>query len=160
MHRHDPHGVVLLGGLGRAPAQDSALAQGAAHFLGRLLAGGYGRDFDAVAVHPYSYPDPPLVAGPDDLLAAVPGLHSLMADYGEGAKQIWITEYGSPAAGLLGDVAQATYLRSAIDTVRGWPWAGPMFVFSWQDGGGQSFGLIDPAGRLKPALSVFRAAPH
>ena len=160
VHRHDPQGLVLLGGLGRAPQVDSPLAEGAGSFLRQLLSSGFGRDFDAVAVHPYSYPEPPGLGGPDDLFATVPHLHDLMAHYGQGAKQIWITEYGTPAAGPIGDLQQAAYLRSAVDTARRWSWAGPLFVFSWQDGGGQSFGLIDAAGQPKPALAVFRTAPH
>ena len=164
VHGADAHAEVLLGGLGRSPeGMDNTLAVDPYTFLSELYAGGYGRYFDAVAIHPYSVPDAPLTYDPaDNLFPELPAFYSLMQSYGDGAKKIWITEFGYPTAGTgsVTETQQADYLATAIEAVMGQPWAGPFFVYNWQDDATQSYGLLHADGTPKPALSVFEEAPH
>lgn len=164
IHAADPRAEVLLGGLGRSPeGWDNILAVDPYIFLSELYAGGYGRYFDAVAIHPYSTPDAPLTNDPaTNLFPELPAFYSLMQSYGDGAKKIWITEFGYPTSGAnsVTEAQQADYLATAIEAVMGQPWAGPFFVYNWQDDASQSFGLLHADGAPKPALSVFEEAPH
>ncbi|MCZ7536887.1 MAG: hypothetical protein M5T61_13960 [Acidimicrobiia bacterium] len=162
----DAGAVVLSGGL--APGSD--LADGRqvrdAEFLGRLYAAGVGDAFDAVAVHPYSYPALPGEATDGYGIAGVRAVHALMKRYGDGAKEIWATEMGAPTGGA-GSVSPEDQARTATEAYAAWArfrWAGPMLWFSYRDEGpdpnsaAHTFGLVDFDGTPKPALAAFEAA--
>ena len=168
VHRADRRGFVVLGGLARTSGTTPGLAVDPTAYLAALYQDGFGRYFDAAAVHPYSYPDSPTSPAADNSLNALAGIHALMAGHGDAGKRIWVTEYGySTGAQVLtglvpptNDSDQATYLAAAIQRVRAEPWAGPFFVFSWQDDMWQAFGLLRSDGSPKPALAVFERSPH
>ena len=80
---------------------------------------GAGPSLDAVAVHPYSYPalprDPSTASW--NTYERLPLLHDVMADHGDGAKQIWLTEFGAPtgtATGAVSLTTQATMARAGL----------------------------------------------
>lgn len=74
---------IVLGGL----------AGGRPHeFVEALYAAGAAPHFDAMAFHPYSWPNPPDVP----LAAQIRELRAIMARHGDGGKPIWITEHGWP----------------------------------------------------------------
>ena len=164
IHGADAHSVVLLGGLGMGPAgMDNFLAVDPYTFLSQLYADGYGRYFDAVAIHPYSGQDAPLTNDPsNNLFPELPSFYSLMQSYGDGGKKIWVTEYGYHTSGLgsVTEQQQADYLTTAIEAIMGEPWAGPFFIYNWQDDSSQSYGLLRADGSAKPALAVFEESPH
>jgi hypothetical protein len=113
-------------------------------------------------------------------------LRSLMVANGDQAKKIWATEYGAPTGGdtngdglsvcnrdgrawpaqdrCVTEAQQAAMLRSAWAQWSGYPWAGPMFWFAYQDvqtgsrRAAANFGLLRSDGSAKPALSEFRRA--
>ena len=82
----------------RAAAPDmkiviGGLAGGRPHaFVEALYASGAAPHFDAMAFHPYSWPNPPDVP----LAAQIRELRAIMAKHGDGGKPIWITEHGWP----------------------------------------------------------------
>jgi hypothetical protein len=160
--------TVLLGGL--APAPDAgAAALSPTTFLSDVYQDGAGGSFDAVGIHPYSYPALP--TDPAFTFANLPALHAVMAAHGDGAKQLWATEYGAPTVGddepptsqvptvdLVSPEAQAADIQEAFTLADGWSWMGPLFVFDWQDDvGDSSFGLLTDTGVAKPALNVIKA---
>jgi hypothetical protein len=104
-------------------------------------------------------------------------MRSVMTTYGDGAKKIWMTEYGAPTGGpgLAADVGnyligsspdhvtealQEKMLREVLPLHASYDWAGPMFWYSYLDGGtSQSdrenfFGLIRYDGTQKPAYTT------
>jgi hypothetical protein len=92
---------------------------------------------------------------------------------GDGDKKIWFTEFGAPVSGNGNDMTlseQACSYTQAFAIARSWPWAGPIFAYSWinwnpnGDGDGD-FGLHSAAdstymvpGMARPALSAFSQA--
>ena len=163
VHAADSHAVALLGGLGRGP-NVPPLAVDPYDFLAQLYAGGYGRYFDAVAVHPYTAPYGPTSTDPNyGLFSQLPQFRSLMVSYGDSAKKIWLTEYGFPTANdpdAVTEAEQASWIGQAVSIARGYSWVGPMFVYNWHDDASQDYGLLRLDGSAKPAYSVFQQAPH
>jgi hypothetical protein len=112
-----------------------ALAFSDGTFLKDMYADGMGGYFDALSVHPYTYN-----ASPSDtrtnrmfsLAAGLPWIHSIMAQYGDGQKKIWITEVGWNTLGAgakpVSDAQRARYVSQLGRITRRWPWlAGVMF---------------------------------
>jgi polysaccharide biosynthesis protein PslG len=91
-----------------------------------------------------------------------------MVDHGDGAKQIWATEFGSPTSGVAGDghVDEKTQAAIMTDAMGQWSkrtYAGPFFVFEFRDNGTNPqvkndwFGLVShDLTRTKPAYSAYR----
>ncbi|WP_134682276.1 cellulase family glycosylhydrolase [Paracoccus ravus] len=82
IRRHDPAGVVVLGGL----ASDQHRGMAAESVMRELYALGIARCFDVMAYHPYGYQNrfPAARARIDRILEAA----------GDGGKPVWFTEYG------------------------------------------------------------------
>ena len=159
----DSGSIVLLGGLGRGPDLTNGQSVAPYTFLSDLYTLGFGPYFDAANLHPYSYPDFPNTADSWNPFWQLPQYHSLMTSFGDGAKALWITEYGAPTGSGGNEVTepqQANMLKQALNAAATEPWLGPFFVYNWQDDASQTFGLLRADGSAKPALAVFSAAPH
>ena len=122
--------------------------------------------FDGVAVHPYSYPAAPLDAEPWNSFAALPNLRAELVAEGDGAKSIWLTEYGAPTGDSSRAVSpddQARFVTEAVDVAGVWSWTGPILLYSYRDAGTDAgdaednFGLVDREFSPKPALEALRA---
>lgn len=162
----DPAATVVLGGLSRS---DYA-------FLQQLYAAGAGPFFDAVAVHPYTATDPdhcwraPASRRPSpDAFCAVDEVRRTMLRNGDGAKQVWLTEFGwssSPLAPWSTDEArQASYLAKALRQIDERPWIARSFYYGlrnvfwlrddptdWE----ANLGLLRTDFSPKPAYEAFR----
>jgi polysaccharide biosynthesis protein PslG len=162
----DRSATVMVGGLSPAGDATDGSTISPLSFVLRLYAEGAGSFFDAIALHPYSFPSPPLRPGlvGNTSFQQLPVLHQAMSDHGDGAKKIWITEFGSPT----GDAARAVSLKvqsesviQAYSQVVNWPWAGPLFYYTLRDAGGnsmdleQNFGLLRNDYSDKPAWAAF-----
>lgn len=163
----DPHAVVLTGGLSPARDDPDGGQISPVTFLRGVYAAGGAGSFDAVGMHPYCYP-----ARPSDARTAawntfyrLPAVHEVMAEHGDGAKQVWLTEFGAPTGSARGAVSEAereAVLRDAFATLGRWPWAGPLLWYSHRDTGTdpadreQNFGLLRHDFTAKPALRAFR----
>ena len=128
-------------------------------FLTALYANGAKGSFDAVTANPYglrvaTQPDP---ASPWTYL---PALNQLMVAKGDGAKRIWLTEYGPPTTGAnsVSEATQALMFTQAFAVAQTWAWAGPLFAASWQDTAAGPAGLVRADGSAKPALGILPAA--
>jgi hypothetical protein len=166
----DPSAFVLFGGLTPTGLNDPSIAVDDVAYLRAFYeyAGGEGRNyFDALAAHPGSaanppdtkYPDqpgpgtcPPKFAAqegkcwrdaPDFYFRRIEDQRAVMERYGDGPKQIWLTEFGwdscqgLPApngyeyCALTSEDQQAEYLVRAVQIAQQeWPWLGAMFVWN------------------------------
>lgn len=158
----DPSAVVIAGALSPAtdPADGSQIAP--ATYTTKMYASGAQGYFDALSVHPYCYP-----AMPNDTTTAswntfqrLPLVHDVMAANGDGAKQIWLTEYGAPTGtgtDAVTEAKQADLLVAAIATAASWSWTGPLFFYGGRDRGTdltdreQNFGFVRTDFSSKPA---------
>ncbi|MEH1166521.1 hypothetical protein V6V47_14160 [Micromonospora sp. CPCC 205539] len=140
--------VVVAGGSARgveSPAGSNP--DESAVWLDWAYVNGYGDDFDAVALHPYSeWPGPgqstcatpwsnmfgpPGEASPCGELARV---HAVMVRHGDVAKKIWATEIGFPAQDGTPYVQDArANMVLAVQMWRALSYTGPFIVYNFQD---------------------------
>ena len=80
-----PSARVAVGGFASIPFK----------YIEKLYKIGGGKFFDIMNIHPYCVPDAPenRLAGEKD---GIQRLRAMMAEYGDGEKPIWITEFGYP----------------------------------------------------------------
>ena len=154
-------------------------------FLAALYANGARGAFDAVGVHtdtacltdgPGAYYRDPQGRVGRYTFSAYREVHQVMADHGDAAKPIWMTELGWSTQGgrcPVGEKAgtkplgvspkrQARYLRAAYRCLAADPVIGVALWFGIQDIRGSrhagGFGLYRSGGRAKPAAKAFREA--
>ncbi|MFC9660440.1 beta-xylosidase [Nocardia sp. NPDC127606] len=159
-----PGGQVLVGGL--APAADNGRDIAPSTFIERLYDLGSALDFDAVAVHPYSYPELPSSPSRDNAFQNLTRLRAIMDARGDTSKRLWPTEFGAPTgtgARAVDEQTQAEILGGGLDLMAAMPNIGPVFVYSLIDAGDDRQNLEDNFGMLrrdysaKPALAQVRA---
>jgi hypothetical protein len=162
IHAVNPTATVMNGGL--APAADGGGEISPLTFLRRIYELGGGPSMDAVAHHPYQFPDPPTSPEASNAFLQTERLHELMAFFGDGAKKIWGTEVGAPTRGpeSVSETDQAIWLRQYYDIWNGWAFTGPLFWYAARDTGDanrleDSYGLVHHDRNPKPALAAFRA---
>lgn len=170
----DPLDFVISGGL--APSVDAAngSTMSPRTFLADMYAAGAEGHMDAVGVHPYCFPaDPsdPSSASWNFFYNLPDWIYQTMEAHGDGGKKVWMTEFGAPTGSATSDGAvseqqQAQMVTDAFNQAEQWTWAGPLFVYDWQDGTDaasvyDNFGLVDASWNPKPALTAFEdAAQH
>jgi polysaccharide biosynthesis protein PslG len=146
-------------------------------WIGELYAKGAKSSFDVLATHPYQgkADEPP--EHPDDghrwWFTHLPAVRDVMLEYGDGAKKVWLTEFGwsshpnqgGEAAWQLGvtEQQQADYLVRAIRYARAnYPYVTNMLWYQARDEAGNRhddhFGLFYPDLGVKPAYTALRAA--
>jgi hypothetical protein len=163
----EPGATIVSGGL--APSSDKANGSqiDVRTFLARVYAAGGGRAFDAVGLHPYSFPHLPTFPADYNTFLATPAVYEVMVDHGDAAKEIWGTEIGAPTQGGGGSVTesmQSQIITEAYARWTAWRFTGPLIWFSYADAGSDPgnrddhFGLIDAAGRPKRGFDAFVAA--
>lgn len=179
IHAVDPTATVLVGGL--APAASDGRNISPQDFVSGLYSRGFGDWFDAVAMHPYSFPALPgegqAWSGWSQMLA----VHDVMVAHGDTGKPVWATEFGAPTSGSRG---MATYLNrlysanpdhvdedmqartvdTAVAAARALPWLKALLWYSVQDLGTDPtanwlhFGLQRPDGTHKLAYAHWQDA--
>jgi hypothetical protein len=170
LHAADHHAFVVTGGL--APHGDLGAnptdPRHPVNFLKAMYSAGARGFFDAVGHHPY----PPLPYAPLsgkagwNALLYTQTMHAVMAARGDGAKQIWGTEWGTPtgsSAMSVGAATQASYVLSEYRQWATYTFGGPLFVHeirdestdaaTWSD----NLGLERVNGAPKPALVALRS---
>jgi hypothetical protein len=166
----DPAATVVFGGLSWDFKSQTS-------FLKRAYDAGAKASFDVLGIHPYpdSDTDPNLVKWQTWYTAA----HNLMAQYGDGGKQIWFTEFGfntstaTVAGGAwqagVSELAQASMLTSAFQILQSVPYVGVVIVYNlrnnyWGHDNPTSvednFGLLHTDFSPKPAYSAFKDIAH
>ena len=130
IHAVQPEATVLSGGL-----SSSASGIEATKFVQQLYDLGAGDFFDAVALHPYTFPYA-LEEDPAQRGAAIMTTHNIMTSRGQGNKKIWITEYGQATGVSEGAVdyqRQAAILVDFLSRTSSMPFLGPSFLFTTRD---------------------------
>ena len=120
---------------------------------------------DAVAYHPYSFPDLPSErTGNNGFIDQVGDVRDVMVDHGDGDEKVWLTEFGFATPGDRPDLL-ARQVRMVVDGFATWrslDYVGPLFWFNWRDlqsgtaDPEQNFGLHRSDDRPKPAYAAFR----
>lgn len=165
IHAVDPHATVVAGGL--APAANvygDSLAPGT--FLEDTYTYGAGGHFDALGMHPYSFPAAPMAPAVWNPFFMLPWTHLLMEQHGDGAKRIWATEVGFGTGADGQSVSEATQAQRVGQLLAAWrqlPFAGVMLLYNYRDLGTTSsvwdhMGLVRTNGRAKPAFGVLARA--
>ena len=162
----NPATAVVTGGL--APTRDTATSVNPRTFVQRLYAAGARPYFDAVAMHPYTFPalaSDGLKTGWGNMTKSdqgVPSMRATMVANGDGAKKIWATEFGSPVS-VVGETRQATIAADGVRVWRGYSWAGPFIYMGYKDqaeqsGWHRSMGLLRAEGTRRPSFAAYRDA--
>lgn len=166
----DPSATVVAGSLAPAVDADDGSELSPETFLRRFYAATPtpGR-FDAVSVHPYSYPALPGRDEEWNTFHRLPAIHDVMVHAGDGALKLWLTEYGAPtgrSAQAVSPRRQARMLVSAVRRAARLDFVGPLFVYSFRDAGPDArdpednFGVLDHRGRPKASFWALRRALH
>lgn len=157
--------IVVSGGL--SPAIDGNGDITPVMFTEGLYARGANRYFDALGMHPYTFPalpDDPSTA-PWNAFLQMWQMHDVMARGEDGAKTIWMTEFGAPtgnAPDAVTEQVQAQTIKTVLTRARETSWLGPAFVYSLRDMGTdpsdreQNFGLLRRDFSAKPSYSAIR----
>ncbi|WP_148611755.1 cellulase family glycosylhydrolase [Nocardioides rubriscoriae] len=166
LRRYDPGARILVGSL--APAVNGAvgLQVNPVTFLRRFYATGIDRGlFDVVSVHPYTYPALPSGRQPWNTYARLLDLYKVMERAGDGDKPVWLTEYGASTGASARSVSlarQEQMVLGAVREARRLPFVDSLWFYALRDTDSDSsdpetgFGLLDDAGRPKPAYSALR----
>jgi hypothetical protein len=151
IHRVQPNAVVISGGL--ANRRDGFCSIAPKTFTDQLYALGGGAFLDALAVHPYTWPDT-VAEDTRGYWNAVADVHATMDANGDGAKKVWITEYGAPTgtAGV-SDERQAQIVASGVEASRALPYTGPIFIHAIRDRGTDAAAPEDNYGLLRKDFS-------
>lgn len=173
----DSGSTVLFTSL--APSGDSSSALSPITYLTQAYTAGVQGYFDALGMHPYSWPAYPTDPGATwnaffQMAGTSPSLRSVMIANGDTAKKIWITEYGAPtgAEGGINPNPNAAYpagtylfqakchsVAFATLAAAGWnSWVGAFYAFQWADSPSDGdFGIVTANFTPKPALGAFVA---
>jgi hypothetical protein len=148
----NPSVQVLTGGVGGT--QSDATSMPGDVFVAKLYQYGAKGHFDVLSFHPYSYPCVPTQpCSKDRSWYHLPDVRATMVQYGDGAKKIWATEFGSPTNGVSGDghvteQQQSDIMLAGMTAFQKYTWSGPFFVFTFRDYGTDTqrkadwFGLV------------------
>lgn len=171
----DPTATVLFAGLGTRQERSGAIAP--EQYLQEVYQAGLVRYFDAVSLHPYTYPS---LAGSAQLfIKQIEEVRTVMRGYEDADKPIWITEFGAPtgeadpsASGAHASEArgryvsedhQAAFLTQAADAYAQLTYKGPFFWFNYQDTITKHsdkvesfFGLLRADGSRKPSYDAYQ----
>ncbi|MCH9708847.1 MAG: cadherin-like domain-containing protein [Actinomycetia bacterium] len=148
----DPSATVITGGLSPDPSGIDPLA-----YVEAMYAAGAGGYFDALSMHPYSFPYLPT-------LDSVKAVHDVMTANGDGDKKVWLTEVGAPTGTspwAVSEEDQAETIKIFIDAARTTDYVGPVYLYSLLDTGTSlsdpedNFGLLRGDFTPKPAFGVW-----
>jgi hypothetical protein len=126
----------------RLPVIAGALAYAKGTDLTTMYAAGLHGYFDALSAHPYTDNAAPHWMGDGDcahsFACGVPWLYQIMAENGDGDKQLWLTEMGWSTKfygpDVISELKRAVYMRQVGAMTRSWPWIGAVIFFHLRPG--------------------------
>jgi hypothetical protein len=180
--KNNPNAFVLSGGLASA-INDRTESISMDTFINNLYKIDTTKDFDAISIHPYSFPLTPSYQSTWNSWQQIYPIRRIMILNGDDKKLIWITEFGTPTGGpgsarttlqtdtfiygqdYMTEDSQSTIAHDALNLVSGMrQWIGPFFWYSLKDSGTSKdtpenfYGLLRYDGSKKPAYQVFQSA--
>lgn len=178
--KSNPDAFVLSGGL--APTSNVENNISPESFINILYEKRANNYFDAIALHPYSFPAEPSYPASWNGWQQINLIRQIMTENGDNDKFIWFTEFGSPTNGpgvandnlRLGNFVheidfvtenrQSAIANDAIkQSVNMKDWIGPFFWYSLIDSGTAKetpenfFGLLRSDGSKKPAWYIIES---
>ncbi|WP_159441819.1 cellulase family glycosylhydrolase [Williamsia sterculiae] len=150
----DSSATVIAGALGSAVTRNTTMNP--VEFLSGMYTAGAANYFDAISFHPYQY-DFLFAAGmtvADSPVQQARDLYTTMSAKGDGAKKIWLTEYGVPSTAV-DDARQNEMITNLMVKWQEVPYAGPIYIFELRDKSTGSsdaentFGLMNSDGTAK-----------
>jgi hypothetical protein len=152
----DPSANVGMGGITNLNVGATSDVNGHTWLTGMYKAGVFP---DAVVIHPYAAPTqaPTVTMQWFDNFTDIAMIHNLMTSWGQGGKQLWITEWGW-ASGNTGESEQGDYTATALNMIATqYTYVTLSTIFLEQDGGGYSQGLYRSDWSMKPAATKFQS---
>lgn len=170
--------TVISGGLVMTDSDGKSISP--TSFMNSLYDSGAKNYFDAVAVHPYSYPLSPNYSADWNGWKQMNSVRQTMISRGDGGKKIWLTEYGAPTGGsgkrcsldqldftynqdYMSEDAQQAMAKDATNLyIQNNSWMGPFFWYNLRDESAEGtspedfFGLIRYDGSKKPAYETLK----
>ncbi|MAU81606.1 MAG: hypothetical protein CME34_07000 [Gordonia sp.] len=158
---HDRQVTIVTGGL--SPAGDDGMNIAPATFVKNLYDAGRQSAWDAIGLHPYTFP-----ALPEDLSTAewnpfqnLDKIRTIVDNHGDIGKQIWFTEYGAPTQGprSVTPLVQAKSIMQILNAAAKDIHLGPVFIHSSRDRGldpdniEHHFGLLNS--NFEPKVAFF-----
>lgn len=156
----DPTATVVAGALGSVISFGS-ITLDPVTFVKQMLAAGASGYFDALSFHPYqeSLPFSSGAGVANSPLTQLNAIYQLLQQYGDGNLKIWISEFGA-STNDVSEQTQADLIKNLIDTWQTLAYAGPVFIYTAQDGvaGADGFGIYNADWTPKLAVAVIEAA--
>jgi len=158
IHTTQPGSTVIAGAMSPAGGSDQP-----AVFLQQMYASGVGPSMDAVSTHPYSYPALPSETQDWNAFYQLAAEHDVMVRNGDGAKKIWLTEFGAPTGvgnSMVTEDRQSAIVADGLSSARARPYVGPVFLYELRDQQTGSsdrendFGLLHTDGSPKSAYAA------
>jgi hypothetical protein len=164
IRREDPNAEIVTAGI-----PNSRLGIPFDSFVEGMYNAGARADFDTLAIHPYA-------RDANGVTTAVEDARRIMNLHGDGSGRIWVTELGWADKGprssfTVGSQRQARLVSSVLRSLVSLRYQAHLrgiVYFGWRDGApyapsfkdfwGLHTGLLDLAGRAKPALRAFAGA--
>lgn len=147
----DPNAIVMNGGISNADYE----------YLRLMYESGLKSYFDIFAIHPYCEGSP-LEEGPTkDYYPNVARCLDVMAEYGDGEKDVWITEIGwntdpNPPHNAATEDEQAEWLQQAFYYAKdNWSQVKKFIWFIIQDYDGAKYGFVRLDGSKKPSWYTY-----
>jgi hypothetical protein len=157
-----PDATIVSGGLSPASDRSDGREIRDRTFLRRMYDAGARDGFDAVGLHPYTWPSLPSRAADWNTFLGAESLYRVMVERDDADKRVWGTEFGAPtvdrARGVDADTQQQT-LHEGYTRWSAYPFAGPLLWFTFRDDGvtdayDDHYGIIDANGFPKPAFAT------
>ncbi|MCV7015270.1 beta-galactosidase [Mycolicibacterium madagascariense] len=152
----DPSASVIAAGLGSVVSFGN-LTLDPVTFVQEMLADGASGYFDALAFHPYET-SLEFSAGAgvaNSPLTQIEAIEAMLVAAGDPTK-IWITEYGVQTSDV-SQQTQANYIQDLIDTWETLTYAGPVYIYTAQDGVDGTYGIYEADWTPKLAVAVLAA---
>lgn len=156
----DPSATIVAGALGSV-VSFGGVTMDPVTFVKQMLAAGAANYFDALSFHPYqeSLPFSSGLGVANSPLSQLNAIYQLMTQYGDGLKKIWISEFGA-STNDVSQQTQADLIKNLIDTWQTIAYAGPVFIYTAQDGvpGADGYGIYNADWTPKLAVAVIQQA--
>ncbi len=166
IRKYEPKARIMMGSL--APAVDDPDGEEISPitFLKRLYKAGINRSaYDSFSVHPFSYPAFPSGDEEWNTFNRLPDIYKVLKKNGDGAKPMWLTEYGARTGTTSRSVSLKRHKKLMVDAYREsrkLPYVERLFFYSLRDFSSDvrdpeaNFGLLKYNGKPKPAYKAVR----
>ena len=166
IRRHDPKAKILMGGLAPGTDERDGSELSPISFLKGVYRAGIDRSsYDAVSIHPFSFPAFPSGDEEWNTFNRLPDIYAVVRNNGDGGKPMWLTEYGARTGTTSRSVSYKRHAKLVVDAYRETkklPFVQALYFFSIRDFSNDrreseaNFGLLKFDGTPKPAYKKLR----